>query len=147
MTRASSAERIKYLVRQGDKMQASIIRRGRAAVGVATLIAGQELIHPARGIYSGTSIDYWLQRSEDAFTHNLVAKKLIDACSEDIAMATVIQGHPSPPVGFKRWMAKVGEPALLTSGVEPDRFDVARTGRVVQLYIHPPELAAIDQFS
>lgn len=125
-------------------IEASIIKRQKIAIGIAAIIASQEIRHPEAGAFRGGNIDYWLKRGEDIFTHREVVRTLLDANAEETAFATIVEGHPNLPQGLERWMSRVGEPAQLMSGAQPDRFDIARAGQIAQLYVYPPELAALN---
>jgi hypothetical protein len=116
--------------------EANIIRRDRAAIGIATIIRNQQIVHPDEGLFTGNDVDYWLRLGERGTTHTAAAQAVL-AQAGQAAIATVIEGHPNPAIGFSRIerMRQVGVPAQLSTGDRKDVFDIARQGLVSQLYV------------
>jgi hypothetical protein len=121
-------------------LEANIIRRGSVAIGIATIIHNQQILHPEEGLFKGDDIDYWLQWDEDESVHFAVAESLLKTNAGRTALATIVQGHPNPASGFMM-MPAVGEPANLSTGDQEDVFDVAREGQIAQLYVQPATIA------
>jgi len=137
VTGAENIRRI-ALYRQAPDVpvEASLVRRGETAIGLATIIRNQLLVHPETGEFSGDDVDYWLRRGETPETHREVARQLLVQAG-GAALATIIEGHPNPPTGLSTLLEPVGEPARLTTGDRHDTFEVARLGEIAQLYAHP----------
>lgn len=131
---------ITRITRHRNQIEAHIVRRDRVAIGLATIIFDQQLVHPAEGSFQGDDLDYWLQRGEDIFTHRDVARRLLAADHNRPAMATIVQGHPNPARGLERVMQPVGEVASLSTGERPDPYEIARQGAAAQLYIFTADL-------
>jgi hypothetical protein len=115
-------------------VEASVIRRGRTAIGVATIIHDQQIVHPEAGTFTGQDVDYWLRWREGLDAHEEVARELLSHATQP-AMVAIIEGHPNPPQGLQRFMNPVGELAILTTGDREDTFGVARDGLASQLYV------------
>jgi hypothetical protein len=134
-----SAENIRRIARHRRApdvpVEAAVVRRGEIALGLATIIRNQSIVHPDEGTFDGADIDYWLRRGEAAETHQEVARQLL-AQAGRCALATIIENHPNPAVGLPALMDPVGEPAQLTTGERYDTFEVARPGQVAQLYVN-----------
>ncbi|HUD06672.1 MAG TPA: hypothetical protein VMR34_02185 [Candidatus Saccharimonadales bacterium] len=149
-----------------EGISAYIIReqKHKAAQGLATVIFNQSIVHPNPdiGIISGDDLDYWLTPGESQDLHRAVGDELVYASAKRrfrqnltkssgvasvtgryMVFATVVEGHPNPPLGLIGDMAgyhptqlsPAGEPASLgvPEGVE-DVFEVARKGAVSQVY-------------
>ncbi|HVV67314.1 MAG TPA: hypothetical protein VHB72_04610 [Candidatus Saccharimonadales bacterium] len=117
-------------------VEASIIRRGNIAIGIATVIHGQQIVHPEKGVFTGNDVDYWLRLREGLEAHEEVARELLSRAGQT-AMVAIVGGHPNSPQGLERFMTPVGEPGQLAAGDTEDVYDVARAGRVSQLYVFP----------
>jgi hypothetical protein len=121
-------------------VEASIVRQGNTAIGIATIIHNQQVVHPEEGLFTGHDADYWLRRGESPETHEAVARTLLSRTGQTVLTA-VIQEHPNPPAGLQQLMHAVGEPAQLSTGAQEDTYGVARPGQTAQLYIFPARVA------
>jgi hypothetical protein len=144
-----------------QEVHAFIVRKSHnhLAIGQATIIADQKLIHPRQGLFEGYDLDYWIKPSEAKAYHGFVASSLIghavswhnkrfskneydqpeklreiNTRPKFNAIATIIDNHPNPAIGFELVMARIGEPASLTPGTPNDPYQVARGGKTSQLY-------------
>ena len=66
-------------IASSEDLQAYIIRdrRHRVAIGLATVIFDQSVVHPEIGIVRGNNLDYWLRPSSDHGFHKEVAEELV----------------------------------------------------------------------
>ncbi|HVV26129.1 MAG TPA: hypothetical protein VHC21_03825 [Candidatus Saccharimonadales bacterium] len=135
ITGAENIRRIALFRQAPDvPVEANIVRRGAAAIGLATIIRNQLIVHPEEGEFRGADVDYWLRRCETPATHRQVAQQLL-AQAGGTALATIVGQHPQPAIGLAELMEPVGEPAQLTTGERHDSFEVARPGEIAQLYV------------
>jgi hypothetical protein len=128
-------------------------------VGLGTIIFNQRVIHPVEGVFEGDDIDYWVKPGEDRSVHTSVASLLIGQglgkysidrrgksfeTAENLtlyqAIASTIQDHPNPPLGFASTMRTVGDPTVLSTDMPGDPYGMARDGKIAQLY----SLTAVD---
>jgi hypothetical protein len=116
-----------YLIMGGE--------RNKEHLGMATRIPDQKIIHPVEGLVEGDLIDCWLREGVLSETQRLAVKHLIELDTSRTAIATVIEDLEHPVQGYETHMLEVGFPAQLRSGTEPDDFDVARKGKIAQLYV------------
>jgi hypothetical protein len=136
------------------ELHAYIIRKEAAAIGLATIISRQRVIHPTMGLYEGYALDYFAADGEDRVTHRNIVTGLIKRAEnihyrplntyypvmlkgankfpEFRAMASVVEYHPNPAIGFAEnpYMVSVGEPACLSTDMTEDRY-----GMPAQLYV------------
>jgi len=138
-TKTDGMHNISRTIRRHGEMTAHIVRRDRVAIGLATVIFNQTIVHPTEGTFEGNDLDYWLKKGTDIFTHKQVVERLVAANHDLPALATVIASHPNPALGFEKVMETVGEPALLRAAGGADKYDVARQGQLAQLYVVAPE--------
>lgn len=142
-------------------LRAFIIRNGKLARGIATVIFDQSVIHPAEGTFTGNDLDYWLAADAEHEEHAVVARELVgkNAGLEQKRrgeaktspqtgehymkgketgllpiMGTIRLGSHNPSVGLADVMQKVGEPAVLRTPSGADERGVTKGGAVVQLY-------------
>ena len=147
------------------ELEAYIVKRDNAAVGLATIISNQRVIHPTEGLYEGYDLDYWLSLNQRPQTHKTTANLLISHFigrhnlamrsrrqiinltlpgleAKNIwnyeAIASVLIDHPNPAIGFEESssMLAVGEPAVLTTDIPGDPYGMARDGKLAQLYTY-----------
>lgn len=146
-----------------EGMQAYIIKKQRAAKGLATIIFDQVVIHPDEGEVTGYDLDYWLPPFTSESDHMATALLLRSAC-EDLHrqrqlasqgpltpsetqiplppvpvppatyMATIRAGDINPATGLSIMMHEVGQPAVLSVPTGNDPFGVTKGGAVLQLY-------------
>jgi hypothetical protein len=150
---------------RSSELEAYIVKRDDVAIGIATVIAGQRVIHPTKGLYEGYDLDYWLMRGQRTEAHRTITSLLIGQfvgnhnasmalrrralertgpifSAENIwkykAIASVLVNHPNPAIGFEEVpsMVAVGEPAVLTTDIPDDPYGMSRDGKLAQLYTY-----------
>jgi hypothetical protein len=117
-------------------IQAFLVRQ-RRALGIATIVFDQQVNHPVEGSFAGNDIDYWLQRNSSLETHQQVVRRLVGLGGRRGLIATVVQIGHNPALGFDRYMQPIGDPSVLSTDIPDDPFNVARDGKVSQLYYLP----------
>ena len=121
-------------------VEANIVLRDKAAIGVSTIIFNQRVVHPAEGTFSGDDIDFWLRQGVETKTHHEVLRRLLMRNNQRPAFATVRVDQPNPPQGLDVYMDAVGAPASLTpvpGKGEKVLEEIAWGGAVAQLYQYP----------
>ncbi len=145
-------------VASSEAVKAFVVRDGKVAVGVATLILGQTLLHPSNGAFFGTDLDYWLVRDANDETHEQTGRALIEASSRESFKQHVNPDASHPGIygvsddallnyvfattptntdynrGLHNFLAQAGEPSVLSSGTEGDPYGITKDQSVLQLY-------------
>lgn len=139
-----------------------LIRRDRAAVGVATLFMRQRVEHPVEGVIEANDVDYWLKGGSHEILHKEVANALLEASGREELRLT---GFPRLTVesqdstageagiedavnalmtttplgqgynrGLHTLLSPKGVPAVLTTPEGSDPHDLTKAGDILQLY-------------
>ena len=136
-----------------EGMQAFIIKEHRVALGVATLIFDQTIVHPDAGEVAGTDLGYWVAEDVDDVLHRRIARELMqkneyvmDMRNEGVPVEhheyTLVTAVPTMlepehrPRGLEATMQPVGEPASLEVPSGTDTYGVTFDGLESQLYVH-----------
>jgi hypothetical protein len=142
-----------------EQVRAFVIRSDRhlgQALGVATLISNQTIIHPDETPITGIDTDYWIGAEESTKTHHAVAKQLVLASAKlalklnggvkrkaTPAINSMFVAVPTGPdlevaqtynLGLQHLFEAVGRPAVLTVPGDEDPHGITKDGAVVQLF-------------
>jgi hypothetical protein len=118
-------------------IEAYLIRQNSLALGIGTVVFDQQITHPQEGSFMGSDVDYWIKEGRGRETHEATVEALIRKGGRKDLIATVVQDSLNPALGFDRHMRRIGEPAALSTDIPGDPFNVARGGKVSQLYYLP----------
>jgi hypothetical protein len=131
----SAYRRIRRLA-ASEELNAYIIREDDTAIGLATVVRDQHVVHPSEGEITGDDLDYWLKSLSSNGLHQAVVARLCEGQDGRPTFATVVSGNAQQrqkEQAFGLQMRPVGGPASLSTG-GPDQFMVARGGAEAQIY-------------
>jgi hypothetical protein len=137
---SSSRQRIRK-IGAVPEIQAYIIHGAKRAIGLATVIPDQKVVHPTEGAIEGDDLDYWLRGDSATRIHRAVLAELLAGQLHRPTFSTVATSdrqYIQKGLSMDRHMNAVGEPNLLRAAEEGDPFDVARSGAEVQVYQYGP---------
>ena len=135
-----------------EGMQAFIIKEHRVALGIATLIFDQTIIHPEACEVQGTDVGYWVAEDVDDALHRRIARDLMlkneyvmDMREENVAVEqhqySLVAAIPTAlntdhrPRGLEATMQPFGEPGSLQVPDGVDTFGVTFGGQEAQLLV------------
>ncbi len=121
---------------RSDDLEVCVVRIGRIARGLGTIIFDQWVEHPDEGDIHGHDLDYWVIPGLSMKVHRNVAAAIIGEAARikpnSNLIATVELNSPNSSTGFLHHMNLVGISAELRP-IGKDVFDIAKIGRSVQL--------------
>ncbi len=142
-----SARRSVARISEHKGIEAFVIRKGKIAFGIGTIITDQTLYHPTEGGIRGDDLDYWLGRHglNDAKMHEQTVQKLVLEAIAAGSDAPNLMATAQPkqlavqPLGFPSILQPVGEPARLGTDLRNDPWGLTKDGAVLQLFARSKE--------